>query len=61
VVGVLAFILGLLSVGILYFVLVQLNLVGLEPPEPLRYALLVLIPVASAGYFWLLRRWLFEN
>jgi hypothetical protein len=48
-------------VGILYFVLVQLNLVGLEPPDPLRYALLALIPIASAGYFWLFRRWLLDE
>jgi hypothetical protein len=56
--AILSFILGLLTVGIVYFVLVQLNLVGLEPPEPLRYLLLTLIPASAVGYFWLMRRWL---
>jgi len=59
--GILAFILGLLTVGIVYFVLVELNLVGLEPPEPLRYALLLLVPVSTVAYFRLLRRWMIED
>jgi hypothetical protein len=53
--GILAVLLGLLSVGILYLVLMQTGLVGIEPPEPLRYLLLALIPAFSVLYFVLMQ------
>lgn len=55
---ILAVVLGLLSVGVIYFVLMELNVVGVEPPAAVHAVLLVAIPAFVGVYFVVIRRWL---